>query len=148
MQQPCIARLACCLASSGFQLAPKACRLKHDGDADGPLLPLLRLMQAPLIGITPLGVISGGERLRGIDTSRCVYAAAINSDVGANKASWKKYGYESGMTCFGMSVLRACMRASFDHARKSACTALAANAAILDEASSGLVACCVCVPVG
>ena len=42
--------------------------------------------KAPLIGITPLGVISGGERLRGVDVNRCPQGLQ-------EKVGWGKYGY-------------------------------------------------------
>ena len=66
------------------------------------------LIQAPLIGVTPLGVINGGERLRGVDVKkdRCNLTKEelreITEKVGRLKGSWKKYGYLEGRCCFGV----------------------------------------------
>jgi len=49
--------------------------------------------KAPLIGIAPLGVISGCERLRGVDVERCpVPEEGLIAQLGG-KGSWRKYGY-------------------------------------------------------
>lgn len=48
--------------------------------------------KAPLIGITPLGIISGGERLRGLDVTRCPQPEDVIKELG-KEGSWKKYGY-------------------------------------------------------
>lgn len=88
------------------------------------------LMQAPLIGVTPLGVINGGERLRGIDVKRdkCNLTdeelREIKEKVGKETGSWKKYGYPEGRCCFdvmsglnaGKSMPKPAGIASFDAA--------------------------------
>jgi len=72
--------------------------MKYVGEARAKYNP-----QAPLIGIVPLGIVCGGERLRGIDT---LTVKEVNDDENLRTkkslgtSTWRRFGHLQGMFSF------------------------------------------------